>query len=378
MGRLHNFVSAVLWRLCRLLPIDRKKVVFCSYYGRGYSDSPKAIAEALLATGADVNLQWLVKCPEEGASLPSRIRPVPYTGLSRIYALSTARVWVDNCRKYDRYKRPGQFYLQTWHGFALKRIEKDAAANLEPDYIRGCQQDSAMCDLMVSGSAFMTGLYQNSFWYNGAVAAFGTPRNDAFFHPDPAQDQDLRDFFGLPHDRKLLLYAPTFRSDGGVDAYGLDIQSALNACEARFGGRWSALIRLHPNAASLSRELFPYDGSRILDATGYPDMQVLLSTVQLLITDYSSSMFDYALQDKPCIQFATDIAAYQNDRNFYFPLDGLPFPLAESNDALCQIIRDYDPAPYRLRWKAFQAEQGFCEDGQAAARCAQWILARMK
>lgn len=378
MSRLRDFASAAVWRLCRLLPVDSRKVLFSSYYGRGFSDNPKAIAQALLDSGESVRLQWIVKSSEEARSLPAGIQPVPYTGLRRILAVSTAKVWVDNCRKYERAKRPGQFYMQTWHGFALKRIEQDAADSLAPEYVQGCVRDSGQTDLMVSGSAFMTKLYRNSFWYGGEVAEFGSPRNDIFFHPDSTIHCRLRDFFHLPQDQRLLLYAPTFRADGSTAAYGLDAEGALAACEARFGGSWSALIRLHPNAAKLSAGLFPYDGRRILDATDYPDMQELLVAVDLLVTDYSSSMFDYALRGAPCVQFATDIEEYKNDRNFYFSLDSLPFPLARSNGELHQIISAYDPAAYQERWRAFARENGFCEDGAAARRCAQWILDRMK
>ena len=228
--------------------------------------------------------------------------------------------------------------MQTWHGFALKRIEQDAADALEPLYVRSCIQDSAQCDLMVSGSGFMTRLYQRAFWYQGSVAEYGTPRNDVFFSPQPQLSEKVRRAFGLPEDRKLVLYAPTFRADHSCSAYQLDVPALLEACRDRFGGQWSGLIRLHPNVAERSAGLFAYDGGAILDATAYPDMQELLCAADILVTDYSSCMFDFALSGKPCFQFATDIEAYRLDRNFYFPLDTLPFPLAGSNQALCRAV----------------------------------------
>lgn len=200
-------------------------------------------------------------------------------------------------------------------------------------------QDSAQCDLMVSGSGFMTRLYQNAFWYDGPVAEYGSPRNDVFFSPQPRLIQKVHRAFSLPEKQKLVLYAPTFRTDHSSRAYSLDVPGLLDACQARFGGSWSCLIRLHPNVAKHSAGLFAYDGTTILNATAYPDMQELLCTVDMLITDYSSCMFDFALSGKPCLQFATDIESYRQDRNFYFPLDRLPFPLASSNQALCEAVR---------------------------------------
>lgn len=376
---LQKLISAAARRVCRLAPIQSNKVAFCSYYGRGYSDNPKAVAQALLAAGADLELVWLVKNKEEGKSLPAGIRPVSYTNpISRAWHLATARVWVDNCRKGERLKRKGQYYMQTWHGFALKKIEKDAADALDPAYVRSCMQDSQDCDLMVAGSAFMGKLHRESFWYSGEVALFGTPRNDVFFQDNSDLKARVRRFWSLPAERKLVLYAPTFRADHSTRSYALDARALVTACEKRFGGQWSALLRLHPNVAEQSRGLFPYDSERILDATAYPDMQELLIACDLLITDYSSSMFDAALSKKPCIQFALDMEDYKKDRGFYFPPDQLPFPMARSNGELCAAIEGFDEAAQGKRWAAFAEENGFCEDGHAAERCARWILDKLQ
>ena len=362
--------------LAKLLPVRKNRVVFSSYYGRGYSDSPKAICEALLASGQRLELCWLVKNETEAKSLPQGVRAVPNTGLAKLRALATARVWVDNCRKYETIKKPGQFYLQTWHGFALKRIERDAEAHLEPDYIRACKSDAKQCDLIISGSRFMTGLYQTSFWYDGKVLETGTPRNDVFFAPKGETREKVCRTLGLDVGRRLALYAPTFRADRSTAAYCLDADRVRLACESRFGGAWTVLVRLHPNVADQSERLFAYDGVRVVDATMYPDMQELLVAAELLITDYSSSMFDYALSGRPVVRFTPDAAAYAGDRNFYFPLDRLPFPGADDNDALVQTILSL-PDENRA-WADFAAENGFAEDGGAARRCADLILNLIK
>ena len=375
---LHDLFSRALWGVCGLMPIRSRKVLFSSYYGRGYSDSPKAIAEALLASGEEVELCWLVKSDAEAATLPAGVRAVNANrALERIMAYSTSQVWVDNCRKYVPKKRRGQFYMQTWHGFTLKMLEADAVQALEPEYIRGSKNDSRMTDVIISGSGFMTGLYRNSFWYDGAVEELGTPRNDIFFADSSGLSQKIRDALHLPEGRRLALYAPTFRADQNLDCYALDVQRLRRACQTRFGGAWSILVRLHPNIASKSAGLYPYDGDQIVDATAYPDMQELLSGVDLLLTDYSSSMFDYALTGKPCIQFALDVESYARERNFYFPLTELPFPMARSNDELESLILQYDQSQWSGRWEQFQRDNGFIEDGQASRRCAEWILRRL-
>ncbi len=149
-------------------------------------------------------------------------------------------------------------------------------------------------------------------------------------------------------------------------------------CEENFKGKWTVLIRLHSNVAAQSAGLFAYDGDTIVDATAYPDMQELLCAAGLLITDYSSSMFDYALTGKPIVRFATDVEEYAKDRDFYFPIDKLPFRLAHSNRELEQILTDLQPLWTSPAWSEFARENEFCEDGEASIRCAALILQQIK
>ena len=130
--------------------------------------------------------------------------------------------------------------------------------------------------------------------------------------------------------------------------------------------------------AEQAKEVFDFDGDRLVNVSDYPDMQELLCAAGLLITDYSSSMFDYALTGKPIARFATDIEAYQKDRDFYFPLESLPFPLAKSNEELEAILAELQPLWTSPEWAEFARENEFCEDGQASLRCAALILQQIK
>lgn len=369
---MKKLLTGLWWLICRLFPIKKNKIVISSYYGRGYSDSPKAICDELLKRGAGLDLVWLTDTPQ---GLPAGVRAVPYSGAGRIYQLSTAKVWIDNCRKGSRFKKKGQIYLQTWHGFALKRIEKDVVDKLpDPNYEAYARRDSAQTDLIVSNSAHMTGVYRNSFWYGGEIGEFGSPRNDALLRPSVCRGK-VRKALGIPEESNIVLYAPTFRADHSLEPYRLDAAAVRAAFEARFGGSWVFVTRLHPNIAKLAGEL-RYDGAA--DATMYDDIQELLSASDAVISDYSSVIFDFAVTGRPCFQFAADIAAYRNDRNFYIPLETLPFPLAETSDGLCENIRRFDEKSYGAAWSAFCVKYGFREDGRASERCADWILDKMK
>ena len=369
--------AALLWNAGRLLPVQKNKIVVTNFYGRGYGDNLKPIVAELLRRGEKLDIVWLTADDAAAASLPAGVRAVPYTAKNRIFELCSAKVWLDNNRKGARVKKPGQWYMQTWHGFALKRIEKDAAETLPAGYADYAARDSAQTDVIVSNAALMSRIYRESFWYSGAVEEFGSPRNDVFFAPLQGVREKVCAALGVPEGRKMVLYAPTFRADGSMEAYDVDYMRLRKALTARFGGEWVVLVRLHPHVMEQAKDL-TFDGAATFDATRYDDMQELLAAADAVVSDYSSLMFDYGLTRRPCFQFATDIAAYQKDRNFYFPLQKMPFPLAEDNDALERAVLAWEAEQAGEEGDAFCREFGIHEDGKAAARCADWILDKMK
>ena len=359
--------SALLWNAGRVLPVQKNKIVVTNFYGRGYGDNLKPIVEELLKREEDLEIVWLTADEAAASSLPAGVRAVPYTTRNRIRELCTAKVWLDNNRKGARVKKPGQWYLQTWHGFALKRIERDVENTLPAGYAEYAARDSAQTDLIVSNSALMTKIYKESFWYSGEVAEFGSPRNDVLFAPPGGVQEKVRQALHLPSGCRMALYAPTFRADESMDAYCLDYARLQKALTGRFGGKWVILIRLHPHVMERAGDL-NFDGVTTFDATRYDDMQELLAASDAVVSDYSSLMFDYGLTRRPCFQFATDIEAYQKDRNFYFPLHEMPFPLAENNDALEQAVLHWSREEAEEAWEQFCGRFGIHEDGKAAAR----------
>ena len=159
--------------------------------------------------------------------------------------------------------------------------------------------------------------------------------------------------------------------------YNLDYLRLKAVCEKRFGGKFAVLVRLHPNVMEKSRDL-SFDGTNVLNASFYPDIQELLTAADVVISDYSSLMFDFALSYKPCFQYATDIDKYKEDRNFYFALDQLPFSLATSNDELEQKILTFDMDVYRDTLKEFYASVGMVSTGDSAKRCAELISSKIE
>lgn len=355
------------WKLFSRLPKTKNKAVLQSFYGRGYSDSPKAIAQELLRRGG-YRVFWVVKDENAAKSLPPGITALRDGSVRSIWHQCTAAFWVDCCRKLSfTEKGDGQYYIQTWHGFPLKRIEADAGDALPPDYIASAQKDSRMCDLFLSNSRFLTEIYRKGFWYDGAVLECGFPRNDVLLKGDTQAGDRVRQTLDVPGDAKLLLYAPTFRKDMGLACYDIDYEALTSALGERFGGKWVILARLHPNMAAKAAELGLGEHG-VRNASDYPDIQELYLASDGMVTDYSSVMFDYMLTGKPCFLYVNDLQSYKDDRNFYFDIGALPFALSETNEQLRQSVRDFELEAQRERVTEFCEAFGIAESGEAAKR----------
>ncbi|MBQ9545508.1 MAG: CDP-glycerol glycerophosphotransferase family protein [Clostridia bacterium] len=364
--------EALLWELFRPLGVKKNKVVLQSYYGRGLSDSPGAIAEELLKRGG-FELYWVVNGDAAKKTLPEGIKPVKYRSSAFVYHMSTSGFWIDNARKTVRKrKKPSQIYIQTWHGFALKRIEKDAEASLDAGYVRAAKADGAICDLMISDSAHMTSVYKNSFWFSGEILGIGLPRNDFLVRAGEKEKSEIKRSLGFGDGDRLALYAPTFRSDGSLDCYQLDYAALRRSLGARFGGEWTVLVKLHSNLEKYADSLRLSDEG-VKNLSHYPDIQKLYVASDVLITDYSSVMFDFMLTSRPCFLFASDVEEYMKDRNFYFALEELPFELCRDVSSLCRAVEGFDEEAYLKRLGAFRERCGIVADGEASKKTVDWM-----
>lgn len=358
-----------------LMPLKNNKVVICNYYGNGYGDNGKYIVEEIIRQGLDYDIVWLLKKDMNGKTeFPVKVRTVEYGSLRALFEMSTAKVWIDNCRK-DFYplKRKKQYYIQTWHSpLRLKKIEKDAEDKLSAEYIKMAKKDSKNIDLMISGCDFSWNIYRYSFWYKGDILKCGTPRCDLFFNKNNNIRKKVISFFTLGSSSKLILFAPTFRSNHNIDAYTLEYEEILNALEKRFGEEWTFLVRLHPNVSYLSTLI--ECNSKVVNATGYDDMQELLCAVDILITDYSSSMFDMAIAGKICFLHGEDVNDYLiKEREMYFSFDELPFAFSKTNKELIENILKFDETEYKNKLNNFFKVINLYETGNASQQLVEKI-----
>ncbi|MBQ7266092.1 MAG: CDP-glycerol glycerophosphotransferase family protein [Firmicutes bacterium] len=356
-----------------MFPIKKGKIVFTNFSGKRYGDSAALIAEELLSRKANYELVWLM-LPGYKADIPKGIKRCSFSLLSRCYHLVTAHVWVDTHTKVHwTQKRDKQFYINTWHAFLpLKKVEGDAQESLSLLYMKNVKSNSKLVDIYVSGNKFVTDLYRRAFFYTGKILEVGVPRTDVLYDEEKKIEikNKVKKFYNIA-DKKIVLYAPTFRADTTTDCYDLDFYIVLKALQAKFGGDWVFLIRLHPLLIKKANK-FTYDDN-IKNATDYDNMQELLVSADVLITDYSSSSFEFALQNKPCFLYISDYEKYKNDRNLYFKFEELPFDTGKNNAEICEAIENYSADKYLSKVNDFWKNIGCIDDGNSTKKITDII-----
>lgn len=341
-----------------------------------YGCSPKYIAEYILKYYPNkYDLVWVFeKGVEVPTEFPAQIKIVRYFSIGYLKLLHTAKFIVCNMRTGNSYfwkKRKGQVYIQTWHSsLRLKKIEKDAIDSLGKDYEKSAFEDSSKIDLLLSGCDFSTEIFRRAFWYDGEIMKSGTPRSDILINAPKYIRKKIFEYYNIPVNNKLVLYAPTFRDNKKADLFGMNFDKLSVALKST-NHEWTIGYRLHPNIL----ESVQTDG--YINMSNYSDMQELICAADLLITDYSSCMFDMATAKKPCLLYAPDLERYMNnERGMYFDIRQLPFPLAESIDELCEIVNNFNIRKYEADLQKFNDTIGSYEDGHASERVVEYIISK--
>jgi CDP-glycerol glycerophosphotransferase len=361
----------------------RDSVFFVSWKGKQCGDNPLGIAEELRRRGDDREhlwaiTDWSVPVPEGGTGV--------LRGTEEYYeALARSKYLISNDDMQAPFrKRDGQIYLQTWHGTPLKRIGFDIS---NPQFISGTAYfdhlaaDIAQWDLLLSPNPFSTPIMRRAFLYDGEICEYGYPRNDLLSRADSAEvAARVRARLGLPDGKRVVLYAPTWRdnqvyADGRT--YRFDMRLDLERAWRELGQDHVFLIRGHHHMA----DDVPA-GMRAgfaINVTAYPDITELFLVSDVLLTDYSSAMFDFAVTGRPMLFFTYDLAEYRDSlRGFYFDFEAeAPGPLLDSSAGVIQAVKDTDSvaASYRDAYQSFAAKFSSLEDGKAAARICDRLFA---
>jgi CDP-glycerol glycerophosphotransferase len=358
--------------LQRLGRPSASRVLFNSFNGQ-FSDSPRAIYEELVRRGAAMDAVWM------GTSgFPPQARAVePYT-LRYLREAGRAGLIVSNIEMpRNLRRRPGTTYLQTWHGTPLKRVGFDNPRwDQNPAGLERMRREFAKWDYLVSQNPFSTEIFRRAFRFDGDVLEVGYPRNDILHRPE-ADDvrRRVRADLGIEDGVTAVLYAPTWRDNLVDDSGGLRFSLALDVerMAAELGSDHALLLRMHYLLAGRQAEGL---GSFGLNVSDHPDIRELYLAADVLVTDYSSAMFDFAVTGKPIVFFTYDLEAYRDGvRGFYFDLEAeAPGPVCRTSGDLVDALRAPHAGRDDSRYAAFR--ERFCpyDDGQAAARVVDRVM----
>jgi len=355
----------------------RDAVLYNSFTGRQYSDSPRAIHQELVARGLPLEHRWVVM--DGQVALPDGAQPVRLNGREWYEAYGSCRYIVTNQHLPHWFRRrEGQVVVQTWHGTPLKRIGHDISEVrfADPGYLEKLRVETPNWSILLSPNRFSTPILRRAFQYQGEILESGYPRNDVLRRRDETAAQ-VRAVLGLPAGKRVVLYAPTWRDDEyyGPGRYKLALNLDLDRAAELLAEDHVLMVRRHPNVAD---EIPQAGGGFVWDVSTYPDMADLLAVTDILITDYSSVMFDFATTGRPMLFFTYDLEHYRDRlRGFYFDFEAeAPGPLLATSEEVISAIRDIDVVTQRYRdaYRAFAERACDLDDGFATVRVADRML----
>lgn len=361
---------------CAKYPIENDKIIFYGF--GGYADHEKYITEELLKLTKKLKLIWIVK--KFPVEVPEGVEVV-YIGNFKKYIreMSTAKVWIfDIPIEIDLIKREEQIYIQTkhWGSITLKKFYLDTPLVADvKDNRHYWELNGKWMDYIISGSEFDEASCRSGFGFNGKFLRFGSPRSDSMFKDE--YKLKIKRQFNL-NDEKILLYAPTFRFKNAkagdlsieVEEF-LDFERLMSSLKRKFNCEWKILLRLHPHLRNKKINKPEY----VIDVTDYDDNQELASAADIMISDYSSFMFEFAYVLKPIFLYAPDLEDYlTNERELLLDYHSLPFPIAIDNEQLSKQIETFNEEEYKVKVQRFLESYGVNEDGYASERSAKFIL----
>lgn len=401
------FGNNVLFRLMAILPLVKKKIVVCTFEGKGgFGCNPRYVVEELHRRNADYEIVWLVN--DVGKEFPDYVKKVPNTLWNRAYHLATASVWIDNYRKpYGTRKRKGQLYIQTWHAtICFKTLGLWRGEGFSQIAYLVSKNDSDMADYVVIDSEWCREVYPKGLVYEGAFLKTGYPRCDIMVNNRERQRSVIREAYGIPEEASIVMFAPTFREKGQkkkrsifVGESSLDFKGMLETLQKRFGGDWYLMVRLHPQFAG-ELEKYPIENmkEKVVDVSLADDMCEILAAIDVLITDYSSAAMDASYVGIPVFLYADDLEEYSKDRGGMFwnmPENGegsitsnkimtpdidteLPFPLSRNNEQLFAHMMQFNEKEYQRMLQKFYEDVGLLNDGHASERVADVVEAHIR
>jgi CDP-glycerol glycerophosphotransferase len=344
-------------------------ILFEAFQGKVIGDNPYAIFQEVLSRNPSFELLFTTGSKTKA---PEGAKGVRHGSIAWLKALASSKVLINNTNfpGYFR-KRPGQVYIQTWHGTPLKRLGRDIVDVVPTgSYLRMMDREASFWDYLVSPSGYCSEIFPSTFGYKGTILETGYPRNDILINQASKRDL-IRRSLGIADGQQVVLYAPTWR-DSQRTATGN--WKPVNFLPGSLGDNVTVLFRGHTNTHSAHTAQV---ARGTIDVTNYKNVAELYLAADVLVTDYSSSMFDFSVTGKPMIFLAPDFDDYVAKRGFYFDFEQIaPGPILRDSSFLRKALEGIDSqkSEYAQRYLAWQMKFNKLEDGLASKRVVDATL----
>lgn len=378
-------ITIMLYRcMVKILPVKKNIILFESNLGRNYTGNPRAIYEEIVRQGLDKQYKcvWFFENPRK--KIKGNAKIVKRARLQYLYYMAVAKVWVFDCRQPEfLIKRKETSYIQTWHGTPLKKLALDmeqidsVVSSSIDEYHEQFRKNTATWDYLISQNRFSTDTFRRCFDFEGKpIFEVGYPRNDVLFQHNNKKDINrLKEKYNIPKDKKVILYAPTWRDNEfyvqGVYKFvsPLDFKKA----QKELGDEYVFLVKYH-YLVSDKIDWSEYKGF-VYSFNEKVDISRLYLIADMMITDYSSVMFDYSILKRPMFFFAYDLENYENNlRGFYFDfLKEAPGPISKTTDQLIWDIKNYNAEQWNDKYKEFSDKYNSADDGMASKKIVEKI-----
>lgn len=362
--------------------VDDNIIILECYHGKNFSDSEKAVYNYLKNKGLNYHYVLAFKNPDKYKYLEDvDTTIIKYGSIKHFKYYAKSKFWISNSRIDEAIlKKKNQVYIQTWHGTPLKKLGYDIEAssgnamNSLKDIRKKYISDSKRYTYMISPSKFCTEKFISAFNIKdkNIVKEIGYPRNDFLVNFNQKDVNKIKKNLKLNNNKKIILYAPTWR-DNQHDSklgYTYNIEIDFDNLQTELEEDYVILFRVHYLVAN-SFNFDKYKGF-IYDVSDYDDINDLYIISDILVTDYSSVFFDYAVLKRPIIFYMYDLDEYRdNMRNFYIDLNELPGNIVNNQKELVKEIYGCSNFKYNERYKKFNNKFNYLEDGKSSERLCE-------
>ncbi|MBS4174055.1 CDP-glycerol glycerophosphotransferase family protein [Bacillus sp. FJAT-49736] len=365
----------------KVFPVDKKLMLFESSIGKQYADSPRYIYEEIQKRNLDYKIVWVcnrndVRFTDPNTKKITRLSPSYY------YYLARAKFWFNN-QNFPTYlgKRKETTYIQTWHGTPLKKMLFDIETihGRDEDYLNRVAYATKQWDYLLSPSNYATKAFKSAFRYDGNILELGYPRNDLFYKENVEEiTRKVKNRINIPKEKKVILYAPTFRDNQkDKNKFVFDMNLDIQELYENLADEYVLLLRMHivvSNKLTIPEEYSDF----VFNVSSYPEIQELYLISDILMTDYSSVMFDFAHTGRPILYYTYDLEEYRDSlRGFYMDFVAeAPGPFLKTTSDIVSSVKNIEniSSQFQDRYSAFQNKYCDYQDADSSKRVVDYFF----